>query len=405
MIFSLQSMAFAGTRLGVLNGLALLCVWMGTALFGFQVRPAEPVLVDGDELPHLNGVPLTDLQLLALVGDAWVAVPFQIDERGPDGSFFTADDGLWDADDQLVFQPQFGGETASNLQWVDHPDTWGHPRTCITVNDPVTLAQSVVYLYQSSTAIVMGTGPLVSYDMGQDRIEAQAYEAGFDDVLLLWDELVLLEDGVPTADLLDREKFRIEGRLPPLNLPFTLDEEDPVPQMLDVASGDVRVMRRVSGEINVVITTLPFTLERHYYAQFIGIPTDGTISIPADSGVEAVRFSTDYSPAAAGAAVSDPNNAQLIVDGNPDGNVVTQIAPGQQAGYWLGFEFGNLAVFNVGNFSGLADQALLYFHDDMTGGTADGTADTGDLVSFGDTGIRLIDPIPGDAELGVPHLF
>ncbi len=36
-------------------------------------------------------------------------IPMQIDERAAGGSLFEADDGLLDANDELVFQPQDGG--------------------------------------------------------------------------------------------------------------------------------------------------------------------------------------------------------------------------------------------------------------------------------------------------------
>ena len=383
--------------------------WFATGFaFGHgsdDLRLGEPVVVSGAPLAPLFGAPVTDLHLFAWVDDAWVEITFQLDEQSPGGSYFEPDDGLLDANDSVSFQPQDGGIEVPVDMWIDDVSSWSYPRIALHVTDPVEGGSRYAYLYRSDDLPPADTTAFVAYDLALDRVMAQDYEVGFDDVLMNWDELLFCNGATCSEDLMDREKLRIAGNLPPLNLPFEISEQDIAPLQTLVVTGGVRILRRFEGEISLFTFTFPVAFERHYYRRFIGFPDDVSVEIPDNTGVNSVRFSLDLSPEAVGTAISDANNPMLIVDGEPDANVDTLVDMSQQGHYWLRYENGGNVMVNVGSFAGVAMQTLFYFHDDMAGGTLDGTDDTGDLVSFGDSGLWFQDPQPGMAQLGFRSYF
>ena len=355
------------------------------------IRPHDPVVVAGQELtPHL-GAAVEDLFLFAIQDGVWRPVAFQIDEKGPDGSYFSPDDGLLDGNDELVFQPQDGASQAELVQWLDDCQAMVSARIEIRVFDSVTAGERYLYLYRSDTLAPTPAPDWVFYDSDNDRITGNGYEAGFDSQQMILNSLTFFDGQTTTGDLLDREKFRIQGTVPIFGS-FSLNEDDPVPTGLFVKSGPIRVIRRVEGEITLFGQTIAAPLERHYYRNSLGSPDGGSIQIPPAITLTSVRVSLDFSDQAIGAVISDPNNASLSVDGNPDANVQTLIEPAQQAGYWTLFNFMGFSLINGGRFENIAPEVRFYFHDDQTGGTADGTTDTGDLVSYGDSGVRFVNP-------------
>ena len=369
--------------------------------WGFQpFRPAEPVVLAGSDIPEFAGVPVTEMRLMALIEGGWVPVPVQIDEKGVDGSFFSADDGLWDANDQLVFQPQQGGLSASIVQWVEDGQARQNPRLCVEITDPVHGGQRWVYLYRSATLAPFDGPPLVDYDAGEDLISGQNYQIGFDPNSRIWNRLFFMDGLGVTADLFDREKLRIRATVPIIGT-VNLNEEDVDPLQILTLAGPVRIIRLVEGEISLLLTTIPFDSERHFYRSFFEIPGGGTFQIPDGIGLESVRISTDFSQQALGGTVTDPNNTPLGVDGIPDAAVQTAISPAQQAQYWYAFEFMGFQLIQGGQFANLATDVRFYYHDDDTGGSADGTPDTGDGQSFGDSGVWLQDFQAGEAMLAL----
>lgn len=373
------------------------CTALILTMFGFPeapgIRPATPIVVTGSDLTdHLNQ-PVDQLHLYALVNGAWEYIAFQIDEKGPDGSFFTPDDGLLDANDELAFQPQDGGERAAIHLWPDHPGFTSAPRLEIEITDPVDGGTAYVYLFHSETPLTPPVFNWLDYDEAADLVTGHGYGAGFDLSLRFMDQLWFFDEQQTTPDLLDREKLRVQGTF--IILPFTLTEEDIVPVDFMALAGPTRVIRHVSGEITLAGNVVPVELQRHYYRRSMNAPTDLANfggGLPPGLTINDIRISLDYSVDAIGGQVSDPNNGGLLVDGVPDPGVQTSITPAQAEAYWIGFEWEDYALFLGSRFSGVSTDPRFYYHDNAGGGTADGTPDTGDMASYGDMGLRLPDP-------------
>ena len=87
-------------------------------------RVDDPVVVESSDFDVLFGAPIENLALMALRRDSWEPVPFQIDQKKPDGTYaFTHGpeaskdpDPNLDANDDLVFMVKDTGDRAGTDQ-------------------------------------------------------------------------------------------------------------------------------------------------------------------------------------------------------------------------------------------------------------------------------------------------
>ena len=360
--------------------------------FAFQdLRSATPLVIDGSDLAALQGAPIDELRLYRLQGNLWSPVLFQMDERNPDGSFFLPDDQVLDANDQLALQPQDAGELASTLQWPDDAEAQSHARIEIQIEDPVESAFRYVYLFRSSTLPFSSAPNYVTYDSVSDTLTGITYQVGFDSTGAVLSDLRTREGGTFSPDLLDREKLRISGSA--IITTFSLDEDDLTVLGVQGVVGPIRLLRRVDAEVSLLGNTLPLALERHFYGRFFEIPSaSGNVELPFGVSLTNIRISRDFNAMASGATLRDPNNSNLAIEGMPDPGVVTAITLSQQNAYWQEVSIDSFSMWNLMAFQGLAGNSLFYYRDNSAGGTADGTADTGDLISFGDHGVWFQNP-------------
>lgn len=114
-----------------------------------MTRLHDPVQVSGSLLERLLGTPLSSLRLFALRGGALEQIPFQIDERLPDGTFCFAlgreanagqANNILDGRDFLLFRV---GDSGSRLPRADWPSPLGVE---IELGDPQDGGRSWVYL-------------------------------------------------------------------------------------------------------------------------------------------------------------------------------------------------------------------------------------------------------------------
>lgn len=376
----------------------ILLVWTFCGFSFQEPRLGQPIVIEGANLPGIQGAPITSLRILVWDGTNWSQPSFQFDERGPDDSFFTIDDALFDANDVLALQPEDGGIQASSVHWPDDQEARSNPRIEIEVTDPAEGVSTYFYAYQT-TQIPASSPTGVSYDMDTDTITGTQYQVGFDPTGAVMTEFRFRFGEIFGGDILDREKIRISGVA--IIIPFGFSEDDFNVTGMQVIEGPVRILRRVSVEIEVAGNPIALNLDRYFYRQFFQVPSgSGTISLPGGVSLNAIRISRDFNDMTIGlTSLSDPNNNKINVDGNPDAGVVTTINAQQQNAYWSQFDFDNANLWNAMTFPGLADSVDLYYHDDSTGGTADGTADTGDMVSFGDHGVLFNNPGAGAIQL------
>ncbi len=105
-------------------------------------RRYDPVIVPGDLLPCLWGLPIDDLRLFFYDNGRYSVIPFQVDERDPEGRMVfpqgkvasrDADNGLFDYNDELVFMAKDTGGRGPEKGWVE----LGSGGMEILVSDPM----------------------------------------------------------------------------------------------------------------------------------------------------------------------------------------------------------------------------------------------------------------------------
>jgi len=347
-------------------------------------RPFEPVILNGEQIPEFDHVSLNQLFCAAFRDGNWEVVPFQIDEQDVDGSFFMPDDGLLDANDELVLDPQDGGGLALVSHFGDFAGADAYPRVQIKATDPLSGDMVYFYLFRSAAPPPLSPIERVQYDGVLDEITCDHYSLGFHAAHRRWDRLQVWEGSQFSADLLDREKMRVSGSM--FSIPYVIDETNFEFLGLSMVTGPLRVLRQVRGRVTVFTFEFDLPIEKHYYNGLVTTP-DGSLSYDPSMGVETIRISVDWSPDSLGTSFNNAYLQDILIDGQPDifGPVV--FTPEDLSSLWSEFTRDNWSLVQIGNYQGIASDNRLYYYDDLLGGTGDGTSDTGDGVSYGDTGI------------------
>jgi hypothetical protein len=349
------------------------------------IRPYEPVLIQGDQLASFLGQPVAQLFCGVYDGESWSVIPFQIDERDASDSFFSPDDGVFDANDEWVLDPQDGGLLAMVSHFGTFPGVDQFPRIQVSVTDPLSGDVVYFYLFQSTTPY---SHPMMrmQYDSMQDEISCEHYILGFDNSSRQWDSLLVREDATWTwsLDLLDREKMRVAGSI--LGIPYTLNEDSFVFDGLSMVVGPLRVLREIRGHMTVFGQSFDANSEHHYYPGLLTTPSGSIANDPA-MGITQVRVSIDWSPNMSGALLDSTKFQNVFIDGLSDGLGTVSFSQSELNALWYGFSKNDWHIIQIGRFQNIADVNNLYFRDDYTGGTSDGTPDTGDGSSYGDTGL------------------
>ena len=93
-------------------------------------RDYEPVVITGNNLSEFLSVSTSQLFVYEYdeTGDTWTQIPFQFDDVGDDGSYFSETDGTLDSNDELVFMAKDMGDKAPNYSWIEDSDSRNYKR-------------------------------------------------------------------------------------------------------------------------------------------------------------------------------------------------------------------------------------------------------------------------------------
>jgi len=322
-------------------------------------REMAPVIVQGAALAHLTGAPTDDLFVYAYGSGGYAQIPFQVDEM-VGGTYASTVGSPLDGDDEVVFMASdLGGrpDTEDLTATLPISDTWYR----LEVTDPLSpTAKGWAYVVRSSSLTQTFTQTYTSFITATKRISTAAYSLGF-----MEDNpgLEYLEFHGSGEDMLDRTKIRATILGSPIN------EESGLLDVLPPAA-----VKR--GPVRVIIPNRGVIGYRSVFQTLVNVTSPMSIA--------AARLSTDFSANASGATFYNavlPGGA--IVDGNPTETVpATPLSPWWQ----LSDDVGTLV--QVADSSGVGGTQTNYYEDDDT---FDAT-DTGDGVSYGDTGISFTSP-------------
>jgi hypothetical protein len=346
----------------------------------------DPVVVAGASLNGHLGTPLAELVLYAYQGGLWQPIPFQIDEVVITGSTYVSyEDGLLDANDEVVFMGTDTGESVTPGNWPEDDEARLHLRSVITVTDSLAgNSQGWVYLYRSTT-LTRTAESYVAWNEPLQTLTAVSYTASFSPNEHLG-FANLMVNGV-AADILDRQKLRAAVTIYFGPIPVSSDvyDEEEVGDLLGVpltvSLPVVGPVRAVGGSESQKFAFYPSRLDLSVAVPVTDIIT-GALLIHFDS----IRVSNDLNdPAATGMAPATYYNSGLAggvpIDGVPD--AVPSAAPD-----WYetaGAIGGLVTVLDVDPGNGILSN---YYKDDSTVDPED----TGDGRSYGDAGLQIAEP-------------
>jgi hypothetical protein len=246
-------------------------------------RKDDPVVMECKEMGPLFGSPIKELSLMAWRRDSWSPIPFQIDQKKPDGSYAytqgpeaSADpDPNLDADDELVFMAKDSGDrTGGNL-----PEG---ARTVmeIELTDPRNNARGWVYLAGFSGSAPRSPDDYIELfiDKAANRRGVLTYEyvgsSPMEGIAIDYIAARTASDGKEGKDVLDRLKIRGELVFPlGVTVPIKADEmmkgEDRA-----YIDGPVRVLQLSEGYLELGGINIRGTgyMNVEYYVNYNSFP-------------------------------------------------------------------------------------------------------------------------------------
>jgi hypothetical protein len=368
-------------------------------------RPFEPVILNGSSFPGYSGnvAPISQLFLYKYNSgeNTWQQIPLQIDEMerdttSNDTTYFFPGDGLLDDLDELSFMARDAGDKAPANNWLTDASSRVFERYEVELEDQLATGnKGYVYLYRSTTLSDSPTpADYVTYvpppaGSGTDTIRGKSYVEGHLPNGLNNSLLVPGSADGSGMNFLDRLKLRFQISI--LGIPIPINEDA---FMLlgtpNVRDGRVRIIRELRERIQVATATLDFPILIQYYGYSSVLSTRVNLTnVPIP--VNLLRQSFDFNSSVTGAKWHNQNLTNAITINGNSGNLSPTDAAIVNAPrlnwYMLSSQHGSFVnIFSLP--AGLGNAQRFYFHDQPSG-TNDGTPDTGENGSFGDSGLLI----------------
>jgi hypothetical protein len=237
-------------------------------------RQWQPLIIKGAEVPALLGSRIDRLELLALANGALAPIPFQVDQRLPDGRYAlpmgphpiaAPHPGILEPDDEIVMMVVDLGTSARGVS--------GMPAGAqeIALTDP--LGGAARYAYLASVDFPrLSLRNYIDYDQPRGVIESDQYRVGFTRELPT-DFALQDRKREQRPDLIDRIKVRIRARvLSTFN--FRVNEDDVDNRLLAWRDGPVRIVRALSHSVRLVlgIRSPAVTSADFFYRDYVDNP-------------------------------------------------------------------------------------------------------------------------------------
>ncbi|MDZ7342459.1 MAG: T9SS type A sorting domain-containing protein [candidate division KSB1 bacterium] len=367
-----------------------------------NARDLEPIVIKGEYFIDFLRKPIQELYLFAYdsTNHSWRPVPFQFDQMDDSTHYWlpVPNDTL-DENDELVFMAKDMGHRAIDGSiWIDDLDSRNYNRVEISAMDSLSGKAGWIYLYRSKNMLPLATETYVGYKAGKtdalaDTVFGQSYIEGHNNKCIP-DYWVCTPAG--RVDILDRQKMAIDliAYFYGIPIPLTIREdalEDPKATtiQLKIKTGPVRIIRQVFWHVNIGYGYPPFdfSVPLLYYANSV---ESGGVSgtLKESNHVNKIRQSFDLNPSATGMKLYNPyNQAGITIDGiGGSEGVVTTVLDAPGINWWM--VTGNQGTYAVVlKLSPLGEKRSLYYLDDKKP-LGEGE-DTGDFMSWGDTGIKI----------------
>ncbi|GAB4530998.1 MAG: hypothetical protein Kow0063_09710 [Anaerolineae bacterium] len=336
-------------------------------------RDLEPVIIQGSRVSALIGAPTNRLYVYTFTGDTRnsTPIPAQVDEVTGDGDYTNSEDGVLDANDEIVFM---AGDTGDQPSDTSSLDSWAEIDTSswyeIEVVDPTSGKKGWAYLVRRNSPASIGSD-YVDYNDGTSQITTSPhrYRLGFSATHLGFDYLTLPAGS--TQDLLDRTKVRVSY----LSLDAT-EENVPFSNPAEIIDGPVRaiIQQFGFGPGNIATTYLAY-----------GSMVHSLVAVDSGISVSSVRTSIDLNDSASGGTFYNQNvSGGVTIDGSPDTVAQTPFSN------WAQVSHANGRLIQVADATPLGGTPKNYYCDDTTSPVeCDSTVKTGDGFAYGDAGILV----------------
>ena len=275
---------------------ALIILWI--ALIPFKAsagekeknlaRTYDPILIVGEKAPSLKGVPVDSLALFVWRDGSPVQIPFQVDEKTPNGHYVFAhyfknseiDDGLLDANDEMVFMAADMGSRPANITWPKGATD------CVEIiaTDPDDGGVAFAYLFSFKDTAPTCPVDYVICRPEKDEIETVDFFTAYDpDAPISTDRLIIKPSfGGSGYDVADRLKIRVKAKTALNLVEIYRTEEDFNVEITAYTDGSVRVLRQTRAWQTLFwgIPSPSSTQTSIYYRNQMQFPI--TIDVPFD---------------------------------------------------------------------------------------------------------------------------
>ncbi len=371
----------------------------------------------------LDGTPIRKIRVLAFKEERFGVIPFQVDERGPEGDLIltqgplkgkqrdtegdyvdATSPGMFNGLDEILFMAMDMGDRAPPERWPAGADR----AVEIQALDPVDGSREWAYIVSLSDPPPLPGKDYIDYRTFERKkgkpevhILAENYHAAFTDLgkPVAQSDWQIRQGTWEGKDIMKTFRSIIDIRLGFLHFDFTL--ENIIPKRLGQIDGPIRVVRRIRNSVRFAGIPIPdFLVKRlagaaldtdsYYYPGYFFF--NGELSVPSVvvkyGKKSSAIFTTDFDVPAVGAYWMDEKNqdAACLMDGvmSPqeralDGSLYRwSLFHGEQGG-WM-----NILTFGEG-FRRL--DISLYYMDNAV----DGFIPEGDppLMAYGSTGYRV----------------
>jgi hypothetical protein len=351
-------------------------------------RNLEPVIVKGNSVDALSGAPVGHLFVYTYNGISLGGqIPAQVDEITMSGHYTAIEDGLLDANDEIVFMAKDLGDRAPNPASLTTTLPISAAWYEIEVTDPLSpTKKGWAYLVRSSSLPISFSSDYVNYLTATQRVTTNRYEAGFTNAYAGLDYFNLNGSG----DILDRTKLRVVINFFGIPWPFTEDDlsNDDVETIL-IKDGPVRVilMQLVTASPTPPIAEGSVRITNLAYASLL----QSTASVSFTFPISGVRTSVDFNNTITGATFYNASiSGGVAIDGRPDAVPVTPLSNWGQVSTTTGRL---VQVANPASATPAGGSQKNYYCDDNDPNPGalecDGTPKSGDNVAYGDTGLLI----------------
>ena len=304
-----------------------LCVVPASAPAGFD-RVVDVIIFTGEKVPSLIGTPVDRLALFVLKNDAFVQIPFQVDEKTPQGEYAFStwlvkkkltDDGLLDANDELSLMAMDLGKTSEEVAWPEKAIR------CVKIEatDPAKGVKAGAYLFAFSDQAPKCEKDYVSFRAGENKIESDIYLLGYDPKApVSINELrVKPQAGGSNANIADRMKIRIKATTLGKVIKLDRTEEDFNVAPVAYTDGPVRIVSKTRAW-QTLFWNIPAPssyVTSYYYRNQVQFPV--TIDVPFDVSFffkqVSMRVSVDSRPDVPGRRkyYNNHNPKGVLIDG------------------------------------------------------------------------------------------